>query len=175
MDNPILLRTAQSGGQLLSFQAAVLAAGTTKHPGSTRWTEMTVYRLQKQREEPPQGGYVVAKVGRSLVVHSADCGMARPKMMTHWDATNSDNEWRVPCLVCNPSLSRQDRTTWLEQDRHSVLQARNPAALVDILLGETRAVRGMTAEVIRQLRLADNDFDRWWTDEVAPKLMKDDA
>lgn len=178
MDLSVLLRSARSGDHQLTFQAAVLAAATTRHPGSTRWTELTVYRQPKAREEPPRGGYIVSKVGRSLVAHAPGCRLARPSRMDHWSDVDAD-QWRVACLEsnCNPSLSRLDPTTLLERDRHTVLQARNADDLAKVLMTQgmvASAVRGMTAEIVHQLRLADGDFDRWWVEEIAPNLMEDD-
>lgn len=137
---------------------------------------MTIYRLPRASEEPPAGGYVVAKVGRSLVMHTATCRLARPNRMTPWTPALAAEQWRTPCLACNPQPKVTDSVvTWLERDRHSVLQARSAKDLALVVLVQVTAasVRGMTAEIVHQLRQADADFDRYWVDEIEPNLMED--
>lgn len=137
---------------------------------------MTIYRQPKGTEEPPAGGYVVAKVGRSQVMHRPDCSRARPSRMMPWTAELAAEQWRVPCLACNPQPTVDDvQGTLLERDRHSVAQARTARELAMVVLVQITAasVRGMTAEIIHQLRQADPDFNRYWVDEIEPTLMED--
>lgn len=168
MTLPVLLRSARDGAQWLQFRAAVLAAATTARPGAARWTELTVYRLPRtQDEQPPLGGYVVAKVGRSQVAHRPNCAMTKHRTMpTFLDAGEEATVRRSPCMLCMPEVGDgMDPHTLLEPSRYSVLQARDPEALWAVLLtgrhGEINRVTGTVAEIIRQIRAADVTFRDW--------------
>lgn len=170
MDTPILLRKARNGDTPLSFRAAVLAVATTARPGAARWTELVVYRLPVDTaEEIATGGYVVSKVGRSLVVHSPTCSKADPRRMLHPDPWTEPDPARIACLQCQPYMGILDQRLLMEQDRHAVLQARTPADLAKVLLQGRpgtplpTAVTGIVAEVLGQVRRADPDFDQWAT------------
>lgn len=172
MDSPVLLRKALDGKREVSFYAAVLAAATTQRPGAARWTELTVYRLPRERgEEPATGGYAVAKVGRSLVVHLASCRRARDKRKLTPISNRvalGPGGW-APCWECQPG---EHGAVWMEEDRHTLLQARTPAELSKILLrGRPGAepvtvLSGIVAETVQQIRRADTDFDHWWPDHL---------
>lgn len=169
MDSPVLLRTAMDNGRRLQFMAAVLAAATTQRTGASRWTELTVYRLPRvDGENPPRGGYVISKIGRSLVAHRPDCVKANPRRMPSFASGKEEAAvTRVPCLTCQPEMGPIHPTTLLECTRYVVLQARTPADLAKVLLqgrpGEpaVTSLVGVVAETMRQVRLADSDFDHW--------------
>jgi hypothetical protein len=175
MDTQVLLRQVRDGEHDLRFHAAVLAAATTERPGAPRWTELTVYRTPVGDEvDQPRGMYVVAKVGRSVVAHRPGCEKVRGR---RYDAigtlTPGGGSYPVPCLSCQPDMGVLDPGTLLERTRHLVLQARTPADLVKVLLqGRPGAIptdappTGIVAETIRQVRLADPDFDRFCTDTL---------
>jgi hypothetical protein len=171
MDTPVLLRQVQDGKQSLRFKAAVLAAATTERPGAARWTELTVYRTPLADEEyEPRGMYVVAKVGRSVVAHRPGCEKVHNRLS--YDAVRnvspSHLSYQVPCLTCQPEMAVLAPDTVLERTRHLVLQARTPADLQKVLLqGRPGSIPadappvGIVAEIIRQVRRADTDFDRF--------------
>jgi hypothetical protein len=173
MDTSVLLRQARDGEHDLKFMAAVLSATTTARPGAPRWTELTVYRLPLAGETAePRGGYVVSKVGRSLVAHRATSQCARGRALDSvGDGLRDDLDW-VACLNCRPNLN--DPSTVLETTRCQVLQARTPADLIQVLLrgrpGDPTAVSitGIVAETITQVRRADADFDSYCGTHLAP-------
>lgn len=167
MDTPVLLRQIHDGSHVLQFHAAVLAAATTARPGAARWTELTVYRLPLGDEtEEPRGGYVVSKVGRSLVAHLPTCSTARRHRMELVSEVDYPGE-RVPCLTCQPNVLALEPTTLLETTRYLVLRARTPADLAKVLMqGRPNdplpvTLTGIVAETIRQVRQADPDFDNY--------------
>ena len=53
-------------GRILEFNAAVLAAGTSRRPGVPRWSELTVYLVS-------DGSYLISRVGRSTIAHAEGC------------------------------------------------------------------------------------------------------
>lgn len=168
MDTPILLRQARNGDTPLSFRAAVLAAATTARPGASRWTELVVYRLPVDTtEETATGGYVVSKIGRSLVVHKPTCSKANPRKMDTPDPWVDPDPARVACLQCQPYMGILDQRLLMERDRHAVLQARSPVDLAKVLLQGRpgtplpTAPTGIVAEVLAQVRRSDPDFDLW--------------
>lgn len=78
---------------------------------------------------------------------------------------------RVPCLECQPAVGdAMDPHTMLECSVHRVLQAWSPATLAQILLAgvgrrggqDPRHLQGMTAEIVRQVSAADQNFRVWW-------------
>lgn len=165
MDTPVLLRQVRDGGKDIQFHAAVLGATTTERPGAPRWTELTVYRLPLGDEiEGPRGVYVISKVGRSTVAHNPACPHARHHQMDEAGRGPWPGE-RTPCLTCQPNVLVLEPDTLLERNRYHVLRARTPADLVKVLLqgrpGDPRpvALTGIVAETIRQVRLADSDFN----------------
>lgn len=171
MDTPVLPRQVRDGDRILRFRAAVLAAATTQRPGAPRWTELTVYRLPGRNDDDLTGGYVVAKIGRSVLVHRKSCHMANPRVMKPVGLTPDTVTMPTPHLGCTPDM--EDPSNLLERTKYQVLQARAARELVEILLlGEVAAVKvmGMTAEVVQQLCVADTDFNDWWATEVLPKL-----
>lgn len=168
MDTPVLIRKVRDGDRHLSFAAAVLGAATTERPGAPRWTELTVYRLPRfSGEDPATGGYVVAKIGRSVLAHRFTCPKADPRRMPTLAAADADElaVHRLPCLTCQPIQDGRDVV--LERTRYMVLQARDPEDLARTLLrgrpGDPvpTSITGIIAETVRQIRLADPDFDRW--------------
>lgn len=177
MDLPVLVRSARDGEQVIRFKAAVLGAATTARPGAVRWTEKTVYRLPKASEEPPRGGYVVAEVGRSQVAHLPTCRLANRRRMSTWVRLQDEPMHdRMPCMECRPRLDPLDPGVLLERTRYQLLQARDAAALVAVLLPkgpEMTWMTGMTKQLVKQLRLADPEFDNWWTAQVEPQLPKE--
>jgi hypothetical protein len=81
---------------------------------------------------------------------------------------------RTPCLSCQPNVITLEPTTLLERTRYLVLRARTPADLTKVLLqgrpGDPRpvALTGIVAETIRQVRLADPDFDHYCAAALEP-------
>jgi hypothetical protein len=174
MDTPVLLRQANDGNVSITFHAAVLGAATTERPGAPRWTELTVYRLPLGDEvDQPRGGYVVSKVGRSTVAHLPSCKRARPRQMIPVSEVPEPGE-RVPCLACLPNVIALEPDTLLECTRCLVLQARTPADLAKVLMqgrpGDPipPALTGIVEEIIRQVRLADPEFDNYCAASLAP-------
>lgn len=166
MDNPVLVRQVKDEHDHdLTFKAAVLAAATTQRPGVPRWTELTVYRLPKfDSEEPATGGYVVARVGKSVVVHRPNCPKARPRRMTMLGMGHTDG--LLGCLTCQPDLHRPMPNWLVERTRHSLAQARDPESLLEVLRtarpGQPlQSITGIVFEAVRQVQLADPDFQRW--------------
>lgn len=143
----------------------MLATATTARPGAPRWAEVTVYRLQS-------GQYVVYRVGRSTVAHRPDCLRVDSRRMRVWlEAEDEGRVRRVPCLECQPAVGNSmDPHTMLECSMHRVLQAWSPSTLAQILLEgvgrkgaqDPRHLQGMTAELVHQLRQADENFQFWW-------------
>lgn len=174
MDRRVLLRQVRDGDNDLQFYAAVLGATTTERPGAPRWTELTVYRRPQEDEvDQPRGMYVVSKVGRSVVAHLPSCKNARRHRMTPVSQTPRPGE-RVPCMTCLPNVLALEPTTLLEGTRYLVLQARTPADLAKVLMqgrpGDPVpvALTGIVAETIRQVRLADPDFDHYCATALEP-------
>lgn len=175
MDTPVLLRQVRDGEHDLNFHAAVLGATTSARPGAPRWTELTVYRLPLGDEvDQPRGVYVVSKVGRSLMAHLPTCVYARPHRMTPARQVPEPGE-RTPCLTCQPNILILAPDTLLERTRYLVLRARTPADLAKVLMqgrpGDPApvAITGIVAETIRQVRLADADFDNYCAANLADK------
>ena len=173
MDLPVLTRVANDGKHQLRFPAAVLAAATTQRPGAERWTELTVYRTQIADEEPPEGLYVVARVGRSMVAHRAKCSKVDTRGMGPF--VERAGERRVPCRFCLPVLDPARPGTVIERTKHTLSRARTAADLGDIVFPRRSVdqLRGMTADAVAQLRNSDPDFDFWWNAAVAPDLHWD--
>lgn len=166
MDSPVLVRQVKDDrDQDITFKAAVLAAATTQRPGVARWTELTVYRLPKfPTEEPATGGYVIARAGKSLVVHRPDCARANPRRMSQLGMGKTDG--LVGCLTCTPPMHPPMPNLLLERTRYSLAQARDPESLLTVLRtarpGQPlQAITGIVGEAVRQVKLADPDFERW--------------
>jgi len=81
---------------------------------------------------------------------------------------------RVSCLTCQPNVLVLEPDTLLERTRYRVLRARTPADLAKVLMqgrpGDPMpvAITGIVAETIRQVRLADADFDQYCADTLEP-------
>lgn len=174
MDLPVLTRVANDGEHQLRFPAAVLAAATTQRPGAERWTELTVYRTQIADEEPPEGLYVVYRVGRSLLAHKAKCPKLDTRGMPPFREEPGDPR-RVPCRWCLPTLDPPMPGVVVERTKHTLQRARTAADLGDIVFPRRSAdqLRGMTADAVAQLRNSDPDFDFWWNAAVAADLHWD--
>lgn len=169
MDNPVLVRQVKDEHDHdLTFKAAVLAACTTQRPGVARWTELTVYRLPRfADEEPANGGYVVARVGKSTIVHRPSCPRANPRRMASvLGISEADYRSKVGCLTCNPPMEPMPADLLAERTRHSLAQARDAESLMQVLRtarpGQPlQSITGIVAEAVRQVSLADHDFAQW--------------
>jgi hypothetical protein len=169
MDLPVLVRSAMDGNRRIHFRAAVLGSATTARPGAPRWSELVVYRQPVGAGDELTGDYVVARIGRSMVVHDPECTMANRRSMTPIDH-GAVTERYFAHLDCSPNLTSPQ--CLLERTRYRVLQARTAEDLVKILLPHNTfgAVVGMTAEIVDQVRRADPEFDQHWAETVAPHL-----
>lgn len=151
----------RNGEQILRFEGTPVAAATSRWDGAPRWTEMTVYRLKS--------GYLMAKIGRSLVAHTPSCSKAQPWRMRTWlEGGEEARVQRVPCIECQPAVGdRMDPHTLLETTRYSGIRVMGPATLMTSLLrgrvgDRSNMMAEIVHEIIRQLRQNDPAFEQWW-------------
>lgn len=172
----VLTRVAYDGKRRVEFRGAVLAAATTQQPGSTRWTEITVYRTQRVDEDGATGLYVVAKVGRSILAHRRTCLTTNTRGMDAWRATPEQGV-RIACLECRPSLDPglPPGDVVVERDRCRLFQANGQLQLERIIFPHRAScyLIGMTGRLVTQLRERDPDFAAYWSARVEPQLIRE--
>ena len=103
--------------------------------------------------------YVVAKIGRSTLVHRPECIKANPRtMLPYAEARKEALVRRTACPECLPAVDHSmDPHTLLEATRYTKLQARGAQQLIDILLGGRADPAEIIQEVLRQV--CKNDVD----------------
>jgi hypothetical protein len=172
---PVLTRVAFDGPRRVEFRGAVLAAATTARPGVGRWTETTVYRTHRVNSEGARGIYVVAKVGRSIMAHRRTCLTTDTRRLPQYLATPEQGQ-RMPCLECGPQLVPPAPDVVVEVDRHRLMQAPDPAALVRVLFPGadlSRALFGMSGDLVVQLHDHDPDFQTFWDARISAAARKE--
>ncbi len=137
------------------FDGWLMDKDSTESAGSTRWTEMEVYRTVT-------GKYVVHVIGCSDVYHrhNSDCNTGDPCLGRDMD------EGMIPCPRCKPtrdyaSAACSDRLFDVEVDIPTIRQAASAAALVKTMHrrgdddGEERPLSYLAGKVLRKLKLID--------------------
>lgn len=133
------IRLRDQLGRLRPFMGTVLRLPdgspvhySTYERGKVRWVEMTVY-------EHHDGGYVLHRLGKSLVFHSYEHEpRSRCKKVPTWREISfrqlPDNA--VPCRDCLPPDELEEGTAsfyWAEQDRPMLDRCPQPVDLIRVL------------------------------------------
>ena len=143
-----------------AFYGTSLAEVTTETPLRPRWIEIALYReWEVERDGAGQPvvpvvpvrprGYVLHRVGRSLVYHVHDSG-CHTGVETGTEHLGADCE---PCLECRPpelAVLPEDAVVDLEEDRHAVDVCASPEQVLD-LLQDPRAPAGPDASAVDRL------------------------
>lgn len=150
------LRTVRDGQVLLRFEADVIASATSQRPGISRWSELAVYRL-------PSNRYVIWKIGRSVLAHRPECPRVGKGMVTWLEAGEEARVHREPCLECSPTVGDDmDPHTVLEATRYTVLRARDPQNLLDVLTNSSHGKPApIVSDVLKQVIEHDEKFADW--------------
>lgn len=143
-----------------AFYGTELAEVTTETPTRPRWIEIALYRDWEVSHGadgrpvvpavPVQArGYVLHRVGRSLVYHDPVYG-CKTGVLTAADQLSADSE---PCPDCRPPDLEDlaaDATVNLEEDRHAVDVCSTPEQILD-LLQDPRAPSGPGTSAVDRL------------------------
>lgn len=136
------IRLRDQLGRLRPFMGTVLRLPdgspvhySTREPGKVRWVEMTVY-------EHHDGGYVLHRLGKSLVFHAHDretqARRGRCKKVPTWKELSFRQlpDDAVPCRDCLPPDELEEGVAsyyWFEQDRPMLDRCLEPASLITVL------------------------------------------
>jgi hypothetical protein len=104
---PIELR--DSDGRWVRFRGVRISEASSWESWKLRWFEIRIYK----RED---GGYVVHKVGRSVVYHLPGCETITGRV--DLDMVDEPDGSRIPCPRCKPELS--DDPVVLERDKSNI-------------------------------------------------------
>jgi hypothetical protein len=162
-----MIHQVRDGRHILRFYGEVLASGTSARVRAVRWSEIVVYRLAN-------GGYLISRIGYSLVAHRPECPRVSIRMVPWIDLEDrvESVRQREPCVECQPQVGAgMDPQTMIEAPIYSARVARTPLILGD-LLREGRPAERLPRLVWRvaiQCCEADEAFSRYWS-TVSPVM-----
>lgn len=143
--------SVRDGNRVLRFRGIEVCSVSSERPGSARWSELSVYRLEGA------GGWLLQRVGRSSVAHRPECRFVSRRMVSWLEAREEGRFRRTPCVECQPAVGdAMDPHTRLEVQRYSVYQAANAAGIAEILLDgrEMSDVPALVREAVRRVTMA---------------------
>jgi hypothetical protein len=155
-----VIHTVRDGRHILRFNGEVLATGTSARARAVRWSEIVVYRLV--------GGYLLSRVGYSVVAHRPECERVNIRMVPWIDLEDRAEsvQQREPCLECQPSVGAgMDPQTMIETTIYSAQMAPS-APVLGMLLTKGRPAGQLPRLVCRvaiQCCEADDAFARYWS------------
>jgi hypothetical protein len=125
------LHHAEDSHQAYEWEGTLVAAVSTHRPGRARWLEMKLYRLDS-------GGYLLHRLGYSVVYHEADGPCAHkgePVTVERLPdaATRCANAPLPRAPRCEPPWPddlADDEAVVLEQVRHTIDQGHDPGSIV---------------------------------------------
>lgn len=126
----------------LKFDGEILASATSRQDDRDRWVEFRLYRTLTNQ-------YVVARIGDSIVYHSADCFTVERNHLSPEDGMSLPAAFK-PCYKCRPDRSDPDGV-FPETPRYAAWVCPDPVGVVSSLTQEdTNGVEYLT-NVARQL------------------------
>ena len=90
-----MINTIHDGQRTLTFHGRKIAESSSETDQSVRWIEFDLYKVEG-------GGYVVSRVGVSLVYHTPTCELAEKYGLEEWDPEEGLDEDSYPCDICRP-------------------------------------------------------------------------
>ena len=146
------------------YEGALIREVTTRYPGSRRWVNIALYRLDP-------GGYLVHRTGMSLVYHQADGGCTRTTGRPSGDPATHQQlpDDAMSCDICEPpwpeDLEDSEQVRF-EFPQHSVDQFETAAQATEKLTtarprGGQQARRIVSApvrELLNDAALLDDGF-----------------
>jgi hypothetical protein len=127
---------AEDSHQSYEWEGTLIAAVTTQRPAHgdrrPRWLEMNLYRLDS-------GGYLLHRLGRSVVYHAAagPCAFKGEEVLVETlpdDAVRCEDAPLARGPVCAPRWPQDladDEVVLLEQVRHTIDQGPDPQSIVE--------------------------------------------
>lgn len=105
----------------IKFDGELLGSSSSEARGNARWTDISVYA------DNDTGGYLVSRVGRSLVVHDGPCGNFKPASPpVHL------LDYHVACTFCEPPSSPSS-LVYEEVQRQSAQECPDAWTTIDAL------------------------------------------
>lgn len=157
----------------VEFDGERIGFGTSERPGSAKWAEIEIYRLDG-------GGYMTHRLGYSLVYHRADtwCKTASGSQPGHPATVDDLPRNAQPCRDCRPNPRRvlkPDEPVRYEFPRHtfdSCKDAREVVAALTVVRGRDGQAPGVrfSGPVQAALRTA-SEFDEEIYDIIPGSLL----
>jgi hypothetical protein len=162
----VSIHQVRDGRHILRFDGDVLGTGSSARVRAARWSEITVYRLV--------GGYLVARVGYSLVAHRPECLQVNWRMTPWLDLEDRAEsvQLREPCEECQPQVGPgMDPQTMIETTIFTTQMAPTAQSLGRILTNGKPAgqLPRLVFRVVLQCCEADDAFARYWS-TVSPVI-----
>lgn len=154
----------KDGPRVITFEGEILADVSSRRGDASRWTEMTIYKTDAQT-------YVLAKIGRSTVVHSPGCSEIRGKIPRFQEAYPGDDpDVGFEYHECVPD--EYDFTELLvEEDRCWALITSDPAMVIDALYRKRQGSRHMprvSIDLLEAVGDKDEPLSNSWRFERIP-------
>jgi hypothetical protein len=153
----------RDGARIMAFDGVCIAKVSSRRPSSPRWTELELYRTDT-------GKYVLAKIGRSVVVHAPGC----PRLFGHLPKFVEEHPDQVPengfeYDECVPE-EYDFNTLLVEQTRFWALVADAASAIVNELhtvKGGVRVLPRMAVNLLEAAALIDGQIaDAFYIEHV---------
>ncbi len=137
----------RDGSRIMEFDGACLAIISSRRPSSPRWTELELYKTDT-------GKYVLAKIGRSVVVHMPGCPKIYgniPRFVDEYPDDVPENDFDY----CDCVPEEYDFNSLLvEQTRFWALVADKASAIVNELHTVKNGIRVLPRMAVNLLEAA---------------------
>lgn len=154
--------TVKDGARSLKFSGKKLADSSSWREGSNRWIEFELYRTDS-------GSFILARVGVSLIYHSASCELVNRYHLVECSVTELERD-AVPCPECRATLEAP--VVFPEKYRHWAMVADNPYSVLEALYKEdqngTRYLTRVADRLLRDAARRDPEIESVYRVEFIP-------
>lgn len=113
----------KDGPRTLEFEGRLLGESTSKRSDSIRWIEFKLYQTES-------GAYVLSRIGRSKVYHTASCALVSRYALTEMEWSDLE-VGALECEECKPSPEAQ--LVFPEKNRYWAQVSDEPNAVLEAL------------------------------------------
>ena len=141
----------KDGPRTLEFEGRLLGESTSRRGDSIRWIEFKLYQTES-------GSYVLSRIGRSKVYHTASCALVSRYGLTEVEWIDIDVD-SLECPECQPSPEAQ--LVFPEKNRYWAQVSDEPQAVLEALYKyDEGGARYLTKVAQRLLESASHNDSR---------------
>ena len=152
----------KDGVRTLQFNGSLLGKSSSWRRGSSRWIEFELYRTDN-------GSYILARVGVSLIYHTASCPLVKRYNLSEVNAKGLESA-AIPCSECHPTRSAV--LVFPETQRHWAQMSEGPKAVLEALYkfddGGARYLTNVAERLLVAASSKDTEIESVYKVELIP-------